>query len=67
MKSNDPAVQHIAIRGSDTETSLRFHRGVRGLRVAGESENHGIEVGPAGGAHNFVRGKPFHNARNRSA
>jgi catechol 2,3-dioxygenase-like lactoylglutathione lyase family enzyme len=36
-------IDHTAIVVSDTERSLRFYRDALGLRVAGESENHGTE------------------------
>lgn len=36
-------IDHTAITVSDTERSLKFYRDVLGLRVAGESENYGIE------------------------
>ncbi len=36
-------IDHTAIVVSDTERSLRFYRDLLGLRVAGESENHGPE------------------------
>jgi catechol 2,3-dioxygenase-like lactoylglutathione lyase family enzyme len=36
-------IDHTAIVVSDTEASLRFYRDVLGLRVAGESENWGLE------------------------
>jgi catechol 2,3-dioxygenase-like lactoylglutathione lyase family enzyme len=36
-------IDHTAIVVGDTEASLRFYRDALGLRVAGESENHGIE------------------------
>jgi catechol 2,3-dioxygenase-like lactoylglutathione lyase family enzyme len=36
-------IDHTAIVVSDTEASLRFYRDALGLRVAGESENHGPE------------------------
>jgi catechol 2,3-dioxygenase-like lactoylglutathione lyase family enzyme len=36
-------IDHTAIVISDTEASLRFYRDVLGMRVAGESENYGIE------------------------
>ena len=36
-------IDHTAIVVGDTEASLRFYRGVLGLRVAGESENWGTE------------------------
>ncbi len=36
-------IDHTAIVISETEASLRFYRDVLGLRVAGESENSGIE------------------------
>jgi catechol 2,3-dioxygenase-like lactoylglutathione lyase family enzyme len=36
-------IDHTAIVVSDTETSLNFYRDLLGLRVAGESENYGIE------------------------
>jgi catechol 2,3-dioxygenase-like lactoylglutathione lyase family enzyme len=36
-------IDHTAIVVSDTEASLRFYRDALGLRVAGASENHGIE------------------------
>lgn len=36
-------IDHTAIVVNDTEASLRFYRDVLGLRVAGESENYGIE------------------------
>jgi catechol 2,3-dioxygenase-like lactoylglutathione lyase family enzyme len=36
-------IDHTAIVVSDTEASLKFYRGVLGLRIAGESENYGIE------------------------
>jgi catechol 2,3-dioxygenase-like lactoylglutathione lyase family enzyme len=36
-------IDHTAIVVSDTEASLKFYRDVLGLRVAGESENYGIE------------------------
>jgi catechol 2,3-dioxygenase-like lactoylglutathione lyase family enzyme len=36
-------IDHTAIVVADTEASLRFYRDALGLRVAGHSENHGIE------------------------
>jgi catechol 2,3-dioxygenase-like lactoylglutathione lyase family enzyme len=36
-------IDHTAIVVSDTDTSLKFYRDALGLRVAGESENYGIE------------------------
>ena len=36
-------IDHTAIVIQDTEASLRFYRDVLGLKVAGESENHGVE------------------------
>jgi len=36
-------IDHTAIVVADTEQSLRFYRDMLGLRVAGESENYGIE------------------------
>ncbi|HEY2796497.1 MAG TPA: VOC family protein [Thermoanaerobaculia bacterium] len=36
-------IDHTAIVVSDTEASLRFYRDALGLRVAGESENSGVE------------------------
>jgi catechol 2,3-dioxygenase-like lactoylglutathione lyase family enzyme len=36
-------IDHTAIVVSDTETSLKFYRDLLGLRVAGESENYGVE------------------------
>lgn len=36
-------IDHTAIVIADTEASLRFYRDVLGLRVAGASENYGIE------------------------
>lgn len=36
-------IDHTAITVADTEASLRFFRDALGLRVAGASENHGIE------------------------
>jgi catechol 2,3-dioxygenase-like lactoylglutathione lyase family enzyme len=36
-------IDHTAIVVADTDTSLRFYRDLFGLRVAGESENYGIE------------------------
>jgi catechol 2,3-dioxygenase-like lactoylglutathione lyase family enzyme len=36
-------IDHTAIVVGDTETSLKFYRDVLGLRVAGESENYGLE------------------------
>ncbi len=36
-------IDHTAIVVGDTEASLRFYRDALGLRVAGESENYGIE------------------------
>jgi catechol 2,3-dioxygenase-like lactoylglutathione lyase family enzyme len=36
-------IDHTAIVVADTEASLRFYHDVLGLRVAGESENHGTE------------------------
>ena len=36
-------IDHTAIVVSDTDQSLRLYRDTLGLRVAGESENHGIE------------------------
>jgi catechol 2,3-dioxygenase-like lactoylglutathione lyase family enzyme len=36
-------IDHTAIVVSDTEASLRFYRDALGMRVAGESENHGPE------------------------
>jgi catechol 2,3-dioxygenase-like lactoylglutathione lyase family enzyme len=36
-------IDHTAIVVSDTEASLRFYRDVLGMRVAGESENLGVE------------------------
>jgi catechol 2,3-dioxygenase-like lactoylglutathione lyase family enzyme len=36
-------IDHTAIVVSDTEASLKFYRDVLGMRVAGESENYGVE------------------------
>jgi catechol 2,3-dioxygenase-like lactoylglutathione lyase family enzyme len=36
-------IDHTAIVVSDTDKSLAFYRDLLGLRVAGESENHGVE------------------------
>ena len=36
-------IDHTAIVISDTDASLRFYRDVLGLKVVGESENHGPE------------------------
>src|SRR6185369_13604141 len=36
-------VDHTAIVVADTGASLRFYRDLLGMRVAGESENHGTE------------------------
>src|SRR6185312_9204229 len=36
-------IDHTAIVVSDTDKSLAFYRDLLGLRVAGESENYGIE------------------------
>jgi catechol 2,3-dioxygenase-like lactoylglutathione lyase family enzyme len=36
-------IDHTAIVTGDTASSLRFYRDVLGMRVAGESENYGIE------------------------
>jgi catechol 2,3-dioxygenase-like lactoylglutathione lyase family enzyme len=36
-------IDHTAIVVADTEASLAFYRDVLGMRVAGESENHGVE------------------------
>jgi len=36
-------IDHTAIVVSDTDASLKFYRDTLGLRVAGESENHGTE------------------------
>jgi len=36
-------IDHTAIVVEDTDSSLKFYRDVVGLRVAGESENYGIE------------------------
>jgi len=36
-------IDHTAIVVGDTQTSLRFYRDLLGLKVAGESENYGIE------------------------
>ena len=36
-------IDHTAIVISDTDKSLAFYRDLLGLRVAGESENYGIE------------------------
>ncbi len=36
-------IDHTAIVVSDTDKSLAFYRGLLGLNVAGESENHGVE------------------------
>lgn len=36
-------IDHTAIVVSDTEASLKFYRDALGMRVAGESENYGIE------------------------
>lgn len=36
-------IDHTAIVVADTDASLRFYRDVLGLRVAGQSENHGPE------------------------
>ncbi len=36
-------IDHTAIAVDDTERSLRFYRDTLGLRIAGESENYGIE------------------------
>jgi len=42
-QSYDHWFQHIAIVVSDTDKSLAFYRDLLGLRVAGESENFGVE------------------------
>lgn len=36
-------IDHTALVVSDTDRSLAFYRDLLGLRVAGESENHGVE------------------------
>jgi catechol 2,3-dioxygenase-like lactoylglutathione lyase family enzyme len=36
-------IDHTAIAVRDTEASLRFYRDALGMRVAGESENYGVE------------------------
>ena len=36
-------IDHTAIVVSDTDASLRFYRDALGLRVAGSSDNHGVE------------------------
>lgn len=36
-------IDHTAIVVSDTETSLKFYRDTLGFKVAGESENYGVE------------------------
>lgn len=36
-------IDHTAIAIGDTDTSLKFYRDALGMRVAGESENYGIE------------------------
>ena len=36
-------IDHTAIVVADTEASLRFYRDLLGMKVAGESENHGTE------------------------
>ena len=36
-------IDHTAIVVSDTDKSLAFYRGLLGLNVTGESENHGVE------------------------
>jgi catechol 2,3-dioxygenase-like lactoylglutathione lyase family enzyme len=36
-------IDHTAIVVGDTEESLRFHRDLLGMRIAGESENYGTE------------------------
>jgi catechol 2,3-dioxygenase-like lactoylglutathione lyase family enzyme len=36
-------IDHTAIVVADTERSLRFYRDTLGMKLAGESENHGIE------------------------
>ncbi len=36
-------IDHTAIVVADTDTSLKFYRDLLGLRVAGESENYGVE------------------------
>jgi catechol 2,3-dioxygenase-like lactoylglutathione lyase family enzyme len=36
-------IDHTAIVVADTDSSVRFYTGVLGMRVAGESENHGAE------------------------
>ena len=36
-------IDHTAIAVSDTDASLKFYRDLLGLRVAGESDNYGIE------------------------
>lgn len=36
-------IDHTAIVVGDTETSLRFYRDLLGFKVAGESENYGVE------------------------
>ncbi|NUM53663.1 MAG: VOC family protein [Candidatus Hydrogenedentes bacterium] len=36
-------IDHTAIVVNDTEASLRFYRDVLGMKVAGESENYGVE------------------------
>ncbi|HYP27342.1 MAG TPA: VOC family protein [Blastocatellia bacterium] len=38
-------IDHTAIVVGDTEASLRFYRNALGLKVGGESENHGTEQG----------------------
>lgn len=48
LAGEDPArlflgIDHTAIVVTDTEESLRFYRDTLGMRVAGESENYGIE------------------------
>ena len=47
-------IDHTAIVVSDTDTSLTFYRDLLGMRVAGESENYGVEqehLNQAFGAH----------------
>lgn len=36
-------IDHTAIAVANTDASLRFYRNILGLRVSGESENHGLE------------------------
>jgi choline dehydrogenase-like flavoprotein len=36
-------IDHTAIVVADTDTSLKFYRGILGLRIAGTSENYGTE------------------------